>query len=456
MVNFINSFYGGMSQDDSLMWKGQYVYSDWFDISRYPSQIKPMCDLSYVSSNLFTSEIRWFFGADVWQEWLGTADGKIYRIDGTLIDDLWFTSAVYAWIYFHNYFYVFTTDRVIRYTYAAGSLTWQATVRTLTQPSARPVIYAGSIMFYAGWLTSSNNVTYIDNTDVAYDLFTVDLSTQVTGVSIQGNYLRVYTLDSIVIVDIGSKTVSYTIKIPFQPTWVTSTTNIDYVTSPAWELFVCSGLDYKQIAEKTYSDILYAAWINAWVKYDFNDSYSQNSITYSNDRLYVIDNNSTYVVYGSMNEWTQKSLFYWLVNSSLATFDEVTALYASWNSLYIAWRDWTNYRAWVIDHNNYSNIAASRCSQATIITPALDFWDYSIQKALDEIRVWMEGQGTLWASFDGGAFVKIGTLNQTELYQKIMGYKKNFRDVALMVKLTNNTYASRLSNIDIRFTNFNI
>lgn len=68
---------------------------------------------------------------------------------------------------------------------------------------------------------------------------------------------------------------------------------------------------------------------------------------------------------------------------------------------------------------------------------ANDFGDYSMLKAIDEIRVGKSGTGgTLWASIDGGAFEQIDELDQTELYNKTMDFKRDFHELALMIKTT--------------------
>lgn len=72
------------------------------------------------------------------------------------------------------------------------------------------------------YFPSGKNVKYTDSTGVLQTLFSVDFSNNVRGLSIQGSNLRIYSDKLISIVDIGTKTVSYSQVLPFTPTGVTT------------------------------------------------------------------------------------------------------------------------------------------------------------------------------------------------------------------------------------------
>ena len=76
--------------------------------------------------------------------------------------------------------------------------------------------------------------------------------------------------------------------------------------------------------------------------------------------------------------------------------------------------------------------------------------DYSMIKSIDEIRIGKEGTtAQLWASIDDGTYELVDTLNQTELYHKILNYKKDFRKISFMIKMYYTV--DRINNIDLRF-----
>ena len=64
-----------MSQDDSIYSKGQCVYSHGIDVTRDPSDLRPMPVLSRVYNN--SAEISSIFSPEQSAVWFGTSDGKI-------------------------------------------------------------------------------------------------------------------------------------------------------------------------------------------------------------------------------------------------------------------------------------------------------------------------------------------------------------------------------------------
>lgn len=90
------------------------------------------------------------------------------------------------------------------------------------------------------------------------------------------------------------------------------------------------------------------------------------------------------------------------------------------------------------------------CFEGVYIIPPNDFGDYSVLKSIDEIRIGKEGTtGQLWASIDDGTYELVDTLNQTELYHKVMSYKKDFRKISFMIKMYSTV--DKINNIDLRF-----
>jgi hypothetical protein len=227
------------------------------------------------------------------------------------------------------------------------------------------------------------------------------------------------------------------------------------VTTNDYELYACSGLQFEKIAERQTSIIVWAAFPTDSEKYDFQEWLNTQNITFHNGRLYAIDRQWKYIIYGTQQRSLPKALCYWSPHFSTDTddtFNEITAISAeSGGTLRLAWNTWSVYQVGYVQTNDTSSV---RCPEWILITSPTDLWDYSLMKTINEIRVWMEWQGELWASLDWGDFELAWTLDQTELYQKIMDYKKNFREISLMVKLNDTDQDAVLQNIDLRFTSF--
>ena len=111
-----------MSQDDMIFSAGQCVYSHGLDVTRNPSELVLMPELSRITSN--TVEISSIFSPENGVVWYGTTDGKIKDANnnGTTIVDIGFSERIVDGCLFLGNFYVFTTQKVIRYTYTAGAL----------------------------------------------------------------------------------------------------------------------------------------------------------------------------------------------------------------------------------------------------------------------------------------------------------------------------------------------
>lgn len=138
---------------------------------------------------------------------------------------------------FLGVYYVFTADSIYPYTPSGGSLTpLTPIVPSVGSFYTHPVIYQGGEMYFP----NNYNVFYIDSTGVLQTLFTTDFSRRVRGVSVQGSNLRVYTEFLVSIVDIGTKTVSYSQVLPFSINGVKSDGLVDYVITDTDEMYICS------------------------------------------------------------------------------------------------------------------------------------------------------------------------------------------------------------------------
>lgn len=104
-------------------------------------------------------------------------------------------------------------------------------------------------MYFPSTASTQKNVSYTDSTGVLQTLFTTNFSNNVRAVTIQGSNLRIYSENLLSIVDLGSKTVSYSQQLPFAVNIAKSDGNLDYIISDSNEMYVMSGLEWKKIAE---------------------------------------------------------------------------------------------------------------------------------------------------------------------------------------------------------------
>ena len=56
------------------------------------------------------------------------------------------------------------------------------------------------------------------------------------------------------VIDIGSLTVSYSVKLPFNPSSLVSANDFDFVLVGK-DLYKCSGIQYQSICESYYSEL---------------------------------------------------------------------------------------------------------------------------------------------------------------------------------------------------------
>ena len=448
MVNVLNQFSGWMSQDDQFIGKWQCIYAHGFDVTRTPWELKAMPPIvEDFDNSIFTGdyEITSIFpnatGTDVW---CGTADGKVRDLTGTQIVDVGTVTPIIDATLFLGKYYVFTPWDLYKYTPSGGWL-WTPVTITISVGSfnCHPVIYQGGEMYFA----NNNNVYYLDSTEVLQTLFSTNFTYPVRGVSIQGYNLRIYTDYLLSIVDIGSKTVTYSQVLPFVINGVKSDWIVDYVITDTDEMYICSWLEYRKVCEKTYSDTLanYSAYPS---KFTFKTHRWATTLSVANGRVYTIDKNAPrFLIYGKKMEWLPNAFSYWPVHNELGVaITNFSAIYAEKNKIYVAYTSASKNYVGTIDVTSQDT-----CYEAVYITPENDFGDFSLEKQMNEIRVGKEGTtATLWASVDWGTFEQIDTLDQTEIEQKTMDFKTVFRKLALMFKL--NSSSDKIINADVRFT----
>lgn len=451
MTNIVNQFQGGMWQDDHFVSIGQSIYSHGINITQTPWELKLMPPIEvqsgYTEDELTTS----IFSPENGTIWYGTGGGLVKNFtSGATVQDTGFTLDVMDWILFLWKFYIFTGRYVFKTTYTSGALSSLSTWYDpwVNEGYHHPVVYQGGEMYFP----SGKNVKYTDSTGVIQTLFTTDFSNNVRAVSVQGNTLRIYTENLLSIVDIGSKTVSYSQVLPFVTNGVKSDGKVDYVTTDWDELYVCSGLEWRKIAEYTNSDAL-NNYLNI-PKFTFKSSVQSTCIAVANGRVYTLDRISDrLLIYGKKMEGLPQSFSYWPIhdNQSIgATIYPITnfsAVFAQGNIIYVGYTANSLNRLGSI--NTITNTTTA-CFEWVYIIPPNDFGDYSILKSIDEIRVGKEGTtGQLWASIDDGTYELVDTLNQTELYHKVTTYKKDFRKISFMVKMYSTV--DKITNIDLRF-----
>lgn len=448
MVNILQNMSGGMSQDDFFVGKWQSIYSHWIDIVNSPSELKLMPFLDYDTSHDTSLEVTSIFSPENWRVYYGQSDGWImeYNVWGRIqISNPWFT--ISDGCLFLGNFYIFTTRYVYKTTYTNGAL---SAISTWYDPGSaewyhHPAIYQGGEMYFP----SGKNVKYTNSTGTLQTLFSTNFSNNVRWVTISGSNLRVYTDNLIAIVDIGSKTVSYSQVLPFIVTWVKSDGNVDYVTTQSNELYICSGLEWRKIAGRVESPQL-SAYIDP-NKFTFKSSQDYSSISTANGVVYTLDQEMPRIlIYGRKMEWLPNAFSYWPITHGATGnyIEDFSAVFSTNNELYVAYRESGLYRFAVMTMVGSSGF----CTEWIYITPPTDFGDYSMLKAIDEIRVGKTGTwGELWCSINEWDYEKIGDLDQTELEQKFMEFKRDFRQISFLIKLTSSSDV--IKNIDLRFTN---
>lgn len=430
MTNFINQFQGWMSQDDQLFSKGQCVYSHWIDTTRTPWELKLMPTLSnvgaFTSSYSVCSIFPW---ATEWTIWYGTEWGIIKDRFNVQIADVGSVTTINDWILFLWYYYVFTPEIVYRYIPVSGILATKTTFMTRSGIGyyQHPVIYQGGEMYFPWTPTSNKNISYVDSTGVRQTLFETDFSTDIRWLSIQGSTIRIYSEYLLSVVDIGTKTVQYSQVLPFKVNGVKSDGNVDYVITDSDEMYICSGLEFKKLCESTKSDIL-ANYTTSSTKFTFKTAQSNTTISVANGRVYTIGINRTddstgrFLIYGRKSESLPNAFCYWPLHEGVSSnpIDNFTALYSENNVVYLWYDNGGTYKIGEVRLN-----WTSSCYEWVYITHENDIGDFSMIKAIDEIRVGKEGiAGELWASINWAAFEYVGDLDQTDIQQKFTAYKK--------------------------------
>lgn len=390
--------------------------------------------------------------------WYGTSDWYIKEVAWwTTKANTWSGLPIVDWILFLGKFYAFTNRAVYSYTYSSGTLSGATTFVAdgwVDRDYRHPVIYQGWEMYFPWTASSSKNVHYVDSTGTLQTLFSTDFSSNVRALSIQGSNLRIYTENLLSIMDIWSKTVSYSQVLPFTVNCVKSDGNVDYAITDSNQLYVLSGLSWQKLWETNYSETL-SRFTNYSTKMTFKSGINCTPMSYSDGRLYVLENDAPrYLIYWTKMSGLSNSFSYWPIHDNNSTNSvnahEITNVYSIFTlngSTYLAYKCNWFYRLWILSIYNTTD----KCYEAVYITKHEDFWDYSLVKNVDEIRVWKEGIGwELWASIDNNSFESVDLLDQEELENKTVDFKSKFRKLSLMLKLYNDT--DKVVNVDVRFT----
>lgn len=447
----ISDFSGWMSQDDSFLWKGQCIFQQGIDTIRFPWEIRLMPPLTY-STRYGTEEITSIFSPASWTIWVGTGAWIVrnYELNETKIDT-GDTRDIIDWILFRGYFYIFSNRYVYKTTYTSGSLSALSTFydHWTAYWYCHPVIYAGNEMYYP----SLNTVRYIDefwNDNVMPQTF----STNVRAISISGNTLRVYTETTLAIIDIGTKTVSYSQLLPFVVSGLATDGIADYVTTEWDELYVCSGLEWRKLASYEQSETLNQLSTEARDKFTFRSSNNGKTMCCANWRVFTIDRvvGTRAMMYGTKMQGLPNAFQYLPKHDNESTGGvnvysiSPRSIFAQNNKVYIGYQCNGEERVGTIDFNSTD----TACYEGIYMMSSTDLWDYSSIKALEEIRVGKDGtQAEIWMSIDGGNFTLLDDLDQTEIEHKVMNVWKDFREVAFMVKLYNQF--DRIKNLNIRY-----
>ncbi len=456
-MNYQNQFQGWMGQDDNLLAVWQCIYSYGIDTTRVPSEIRLMAGIEDFPSVTESQPITSIFSPEEGTVWFGTSDGKIKDTGGGTIADTGAWIPIIDACLFLGNFYIFTRRIVYRYTYTAWVLSSKTTFVAdwgTNRYYRHPVIFHGWEMYFPQTETKTKNVGYTDSTGALQTLFSTDFSQDVRALTIQGSTLRIYTENVLSIMDIGSKTITYSQLLPFVVNWAKSDGNFDYVITDADEMYVMSGLEWRKLAEFQQSDMADQVSGLTGAKFSFKTAKEATTLATGNSRVFTLDRlESRYLIYGKKMEWLPNAFCYWPIYTALDAVDPInyeliTAFYAIFqqnNITYVSYLSGGEYR---IGKVNSSDPLAT-ANEWIYVMKANDFGDYSMLKAIDEIRVGKSGTGgTLWASIDWGAFEQIDELDQTELYNKTMDFKRDFHELALMIKTT----WCIVRNIDVRFT----
>lgn len=469
MVNVLNSFYGGVSRDDTLFNQGEYVYADGFDITRYPWELRPMPTVMGITT-IGTAASVWvptFICLDWSDVTMGMSDGKIRKTDGTVAYD---TTYWQEWIYStyfgdsSNEYWIFLSNRVLQgtktdsFTYSGFSSVFNGVTIT------KPVLWFWEMFFWA-----ATNVKRVDTFGNITDVYENDLpsNTRVTWVTINWGYLRVYYARTnsgsdgwqLDIIDIGSLTVAYSVKLPFNPSSLVSANDFDFVLGGR-DLYKCSGIQFQSLAEQYYSELtdLGTSWYIDGSKFSFTSGY--NTMDYTNERLYSITNLDRYIIYGSKHDALPEVFCYGAYDWLNQAHEQIYAINVNkaTEDMYVGFSDGSgNIKLWYIPHSTYT-AWQNTVNTATIITPYYNFGDYSTLKQLEEIRIGMTstGEADVYASIDGGAYELVDTIDQTVRGEKIMFYKKDFREISLKIVMSGIIMGRKITNIDIRFTPYGL
>ncbi len=158
-------------------------------------------------------------------------------------------------------------------------------------------------MYFPTTASTGKNVSYTDSTGVLQTLFTTNFSNNVRALTISGTSLRVYSENLLSIVDLGTKTVTYSQQLPFVVNSAKSDGNVDYVITDNDEMYVLTGLEFKKLSEFYDSNTL-GNYISDSNKFTFLSGVQNTTLSVGNGRVYAIDGSSQnkFYIYGKKME----------------------------------------------------------------------------------------------------------------------------------------------------------
>lgn len=473
----INEFYGGISQDDEYFGAWQCIFSSWVSHYKDPRVIRPDHTITVVEGNLpaqIVSFMDTWHGAGGWR-------GEVYagNNNADLANVTAPASIVYsapwdlarAWVVFQDYFYFVASNAVYKIALSDIDGDWTGDV---TSPISTDGTYNGMVNYLdsnlfvvgAGSSPSSKNIGWTDNTGSWQDVFEEDLSNDIVGITLVSNTLRVYTVETLTIVDIASLTVIDSTHFQYEIIAVESTGLFDYVlvkksgtaTPKRVALFASSGLEFKEVIAPNISQSFDNWQTNVS---DYTQTYKFElasdptaSMTFDNDVLYCASQVWSWYTLGKSVLGESFSMLP-RTDSSGATIDQVTAIHAFEENVYI-WYETTENAVKKYKMGTYNprhdESDTSRCTDATWISQVLDMWDRSRKKVLQEIRIGKSidsTTSTLYIRVDWGDWVLLDSLSETDNYHRVICPWYDFYEMELGIKITDAD--EQISEIEVRY-----
>lgn len=473
----INQFYGGISQDDEFFGGGQCIFSSWISHYKDPRYLRLDTPLEVVRNDL-NGEVTSIFttgtgnssnndlifaGTDQWDifdttQW-ATA---VFPTGGTSRGGIVFGSKLYFAVDDLYSINVSDTDES-NWDYIGSSL---ASVTNATGQSNMMVNYLDSNLFAVGVWPSTNakNIGWVDSGLSWQELFEEDLRYDILGITIISNTLRVYTTQSLTIVDLWSLTVIDTVDFPFQVRSVINAGNIDYITGQTTDnnvvsgvgymtwLYVCSWLEYQRIFFPNNSASLTNFQSNVTdysIDYKINADNDLRTLAIHGDVIYFAWQEGQIYSYGTLVPWLPPTLSTLpIVDSEWESIEDVNSLFSHRGVLWIGYQTSTKNKL-----GRYKcfrdETATTRASTWFWMSQRYDMWERSRKKHLQEIRV---GKSTatdsvMYIRTDGGDWTELATLNESDRYQRVVNPWYDFYEIEIAMVLSTST--EKISEIEL-------